>query len=53
MCMILQHLERIAVSKNDILVYEKSHKGCYLSLKVAQKEAKVDGLQLNEKKWVH
>lgn len=47
MCMILQHLESITVSKNDILAYGKSHRECYLSLKVDQKEAKVDGLQLN------
>lgn len=46
MWVILQHLESITVSENDILVYGKSHKECYLSLKVAQKEAKLDGLQL-------
>lgn len=47
MWVILQHLESITVSENDILVYGKSHKERYLSLKVAQKEAKLDGLQLN------
>lgn len=47
MCMILQHLESITVSENDILVYGKSHRECHLSLKVDQREAKVDGVQLN------
>lgn len=47
MCVILQYLESITVSENDILAYGKFHRECYLSLKVDQKEAKVDGLQLN------